>query len=135
MKISAGQNFNLFKCNVSFVGKECLSGTQLVGTDTICPGETGFYRCVNTDLFQQTWAIDGVRDPFPEDDTVGDSITSIPGAIGYLLERTVKQNGRGNRTSVMVYTPDADATSGEIRVQCSAGGVPCIHVTSLIGMV
>ena len=80
------------------------------------------------------WGVNGDVAQFPATDAVGDSIT-MPGAIGYLLERTAELNGIGNRTSVLIYTPDAGATSGGILIACSGGGVPCNFVTSLIGMV
>ena len=64
---------------------------------------------------------------------LGNTITEIPGAIGYLIERVGEVNGFANRTSVLFYTPDAGAMSGDITVLCSGGGGPCSNVTRFIG--
>ena len=111
----------------------CRGNVQVIGTETLCPGETGLYRCFTRELSRQGWTINGVTDRFPTTDIVGDVITEIPGAIGYLLERNADLGQVGNRTTVLFYTPDAGATSGDILIQCSGGGGNCPFVTRFIG--
>ena len=117
----------------AYTGGGCPSQVDLIGPDILCPGVTGFYRCVTRDLTEHVWAFNDAVDQFPQTDTIGETITGIPGAKGYLVERTGTIGRIGNRTTVVVYTPDASATSGDILIQCSGGGAPCTLVTRFIG--
>ena len=115
---------------------ECPSNMQLIGTPILCPGETALYRCTTTDLSRHAWGVNDHFDQFPDTDNVGDTITPVPGGIGYLLERMAEVNGLGNRTMVLFYTPDAGSASGHIlNIQCSGGGGNCPLVTNFIGMI
>ena len=108
---------------------------QLSGTDNICPGETGLYRCSTRDLSRQSWSVNGVVAQSPNTDSIGDTITIVPRVVGYLVERAGEMNELGNRTTVLEYTPDADPTSGVLTLRCGGGGVPCQLVVQLIGII
>ena len=111
----------------------------MIGTCILCPGETALYRCTTTDLSRHAWGVNNNFDQFPDTDNVGDTITGIPGGIGYLLERMAEVNGLGKRTTVLFYTPDAGSASGQdhiLNIQCSGGGLTdCPLVTIFIGMI
>ena len=115
----------------------CPTNTRLIGTGILCPGETALYRCTTTGLSRHSWGVGNFTVQFPMTDTEGDSITDIPGATGYLVERTGELNQLGDRTTVLFYTPDTGAPSGDISIICSGAGAQgdCRLVTRFIGMV
>ena len=113
---------------------QCTGNVQLIGTDTLCPGETGFYRCNTVDSFQVNWNVNGEGGAFPND-IVGETIEIMTVAVAYLLQRTsAAANGRGDRTSVLIYTHDVNTAFGNIIFRCTGGGTPCVHNTLFIGM-
>ncbi len=96
-----------------------MSGTELHGNATICPGRGGVFECKTTNTEQLFWTVDGNTLSTPATFRVGsDPSITLSGYVASLVELNLMSGNVGNRTSLLRV---AKTTTNIISVACSGG--------------
>ena len=120
-------------CYLYLLGDVCpgVDDTELTGTDIICPDRLGFFRCTTTNSVQLLWIVEEDSLLFSQINLSEDRLQGS-NTEAHLLDISVG-NPISNRTSVLIYTPDA-GTRDYVDIICRGQGInTCTMQVLVIG--
>ena len=95
-----------------------VSGTELRGNTTICPGNSGIFECKTTNTEILTWRVNETSLFILGDHRLNDTPVIVSGIVASLVELSLSDGNVGNRTSLLRIAPVNNVT---MTVTCSGG--------------